>query len=56
MEIYLTDKEKEFLKLLLKIGETLSSSETSFSAIDTNYDKFNFSDVWNLATKLGIDL
>ena len=52
----LTDKEKDFLKFLLRIGVTLTSSNTAFSIRDNaNFEPIYFDEVWQLAQKLGID-
>lgn len=53
----LTEREKEFLKYLLRISLTMTNSDTIFGVRNNeNFDKFYDSDVFNLASKLGIYL
>lgn len=49
----LTEKEKEFLTLLFKIGKEIIEAEEVFNAFDDN--SFDRNDLFNLSEKLGID-
>ena len=49
----LTEKEKEFLTLLIKIGKEIIEAEEVFNAFDDN--SFDRNDLFDLSKKLGID-
>ena len=49
----LSEKEKEFLTLLFKIGKEIIDSEEVFNTFSEN--SFDRNDLFNLSEKLGID-
>lgn len=49
----LSEKEKEFLTLLFKIGKEIIEAEEVFNAFDDN--SFDRNDLFNLSEKLGIE-
>lgn len=53
MSSELSEKEKEFLTLLFKIGKEIMESEEVFNAFSEN--SFDRNDLFNLSEKLGIE-
>lgn len=50
----LTDKEKEFLTILLDIGDIIIENSNGYYEM-RNYDNFDRNEMFNLREKLGIE-
>ena len=49
----LTDLEKKFLTMLLKVGNDIIESQDGY--LDFNYESFTRNDLFNLACKFGLE-
>lgn len=50
----LTDKEKEFITMLVQIGSTIVETSNG-SIMLRSYEDFDRNDLYDLATKLGVE-
>lgn len=50
----LTEKEKEFLTMLVQIGSTIVEASNG-SIVLRSYEYFDRNELFNLATKLGVE-
>ena len=49
----LTELEKKFLTMLMKIGNEIIEAQDGY--LDFNYESFSRNDLFNLAQKLGVE-
>lgn len=50
-----TNREKEFLAMLLNIGDTIIDGAGGYYELKTYEETFDRNDLYNLSLKLGID-